>query len=269
MATIKGPFQIEGSIKGLSFYPSMDGEKTIMRTKGGAKADAIRHSPKFVNLRKHHVEWRGCTQFGSLTRYAFGGLHRLADYNLTPVLNGLAKKLMGQDKAHPEGGRAIELSHYKQALERFQFNRKFPFSGVMKVNVNIQLDRQKLQLVAQIPRINTATDIWNVRGLPFFRLHLAIGAVSDWSIDETTGEYLAAVSDLNGVSELFSTGWYSSNTVVEAQELSVSLPDDDRSLMCDQVTLLGSIAIEFGAIGFLGEPIEVKNGGCGLVMVVG
>jgi len=29
-----------------------------------------------------------------------------------------------------------------------------------------------------------------------------------------------------------------------------------------------SIAVEFGNVGFTGEPVEVKNAGCGKVMVV-
>ena len=86
MAIIKGFIQMTGSIKGVSFYSVRGSDKVIMRRKGGAKKEKIATSSKFAGLRKHQKKWSGCTKFGSITRNAFGGLNRLADYNLSPVM---------------------------------------------------------------------------------------------------------------------------------------------------------------------------------------
>ncbi len=57
MAIIKPPFEIVGSIRGVSFYKQYGSDKVIMRTKGGATKQKIKTSPKFANLRLHQTEW--------------------------------------------------------------------------------------------------------------------------------------------------------------------------------------------------------------------
>ena len=76
MAIIKGAIQMNGGIKGVSFYSLRGSDKVFMRTKGGATKDQIANSPKFEALRKQQKEFSGCAKFASLSRYAFGGLHR-------------------------------------------------------------------------------------------------------------------------------------------------------------------------------------------------
>ena len=97
MAIIKGPVQLEGSVGGMSFYTRRGSDKIIVRAKGGPSKQAIKNSPGFENLRLNQKEWIGCTAFASKLRYAFGGLHRVADYNLTPALNAFAKNLQKTD----------------------------------------------------------------------------------------------------------------------------------------------------------------------------
>jgi hypothetical protein len=126
------PFSLKGS------------DKVFMRTKGGANKDKIANSPKFEGFRKEQKEFGGCAKFGSLARYAFGGLHRLADYNMTPVLNGMGKNLMKLDTTSEKGRRNLKLTAHKQALAGFNFNRNFPFSSVLRVAPQWYLDRDTL-----------------------------------------------------------------------------------------------------------------------------
>src|ERR1035437_4613010 len=109
MAIVKGPIQMTGSIAGVSFYTRRGSDKVIMRTKGGVSKEKMAKAPQYESLRKNQQEWGGCTKFGSLTRYAFGGLHRLADYNLTSVLNGMGKNLMKLDTQSELGKRRLQL----------------------------------------------------------------------------------------------------------------------------------------------------------------
>ena len=113
MATIKGPLQLEGSVGGMSFYTRRGSEKIIVRSKGGASKQVIKNSPRFENLRLQQNEWRGCTAFASKLRFAFGGLHRVADYNLTPALNAFAKNLQKTDENSEKGKRIIPISLYR------------------------------------------------------------------------------------------------------------------------------------------------------------
>jgi len=45
------------------------------------------------------------------------------------------------------------------------------------------------------------------------------------------------------------------------------MKEAEQDLLTDEVTVLVSMGIEFGQIGFLDEPVEVKYAGCGKVLV--
>lgn len=269
MAIIKGAFQMTGSIKGVSFYTVRGSDKVIMRTKGGASKEKIKSSPKFEGLRKQQKEWSGCAKFGSITRYAFGGLHRLADYNLTPVLNGIGKNLMKLDTETETGRRRLYLSAYPQALEGFNFNRNYPFNTVLRVAPVVMLNRDTLTAQVNVPRINTDIDLLNIQRLPFFRLIVAIGTVSDIAFNETGNDYAPLVPELHGVSETLTSEWYSTQTIVPEQMMSVALTEEETAQLNEHITVLVSMAVEFGNVGFTGQPQEVKYAGCGKVLKVG
>ena len=269
MAILKGAFQMTGSIRGVSFYTVRGSEKVIMRTKGGASKEKIKSSPKFEGLRKQQKEFSGCAKFGSLTRYAFGGLHRIADYNLTPVLNGIGKSLMKLDEVSEIGRRNLYLSVYPQALEGFNFNRNYPFNTVLRVAPIAELNRETLTANVRVPRINTDVDLYNLQRLPFFRLIVSIGAVSDIEYDESVNDYVPLIPQIHGISEVVTSEWYPTQTIVPEQLMNVSFGEEEQNALTNHVTVLVSMAIEFGNVGFTGQPQEVKYAGCGKVLKVG
>ena len=269
MAIIKGEIQMTGSIRGVSFYSVRGSDKVIMRTKGGASKNKIATSPKFEGLRKQQKEWSGCAKFGSLTRYALGGLHRLADFNLTPVLNGIGKNLMKLDTVSEIGKRSLKLSVYKQALEGFNFNRNYPFNTVLRVAPRWELKREKLEVSVTIPRINTDIDLLNIQRLPFFRLIVVIGTVSDSVFNPETTDYEPMVFNLNGTSQTLTGEWHTTQTIVAEHTMKVQMQEEQVADLTENVTVLVSMAVEFGNVGFTGEPVEVKYAGCGKVIAVG
>ncbi len=141
MAIVKGPIKMTGSISGLSFYTRRGSDEIIVRTKGGVSADKIKRLPQFEGLRNQQKEWSGTNKLVSGFRMALGGLHRLADYNITPVLNSLANKMQKADLEVEKGKRPVCLSKYKQSVEGFNLNRKFPFNSVLRSSVSCDLNR--------------------------------------------------------------------------------------------------------------------------------
>ncbi|MDD4970501.1 MAG: hypothetical protein PHT07_13835 [Paludibacter sp.] len=266
MAILKGAIQMTGGIKGVSFYSLKGSDKIFMRTKGGANKDTIANSPKFEKFRKEQKEFGGCAKFGSLARYSFGGLHRLADYNLTPVLNGMGKNLMKLDTTSEKGRRNLKLTAHKQALAGFNFNRNFPFSSVLRVAPQWQLDRDTLRAVVTIPRINTDIDLQNIQKLPFFRLIVVLGTISDMALNPTVNEYEPLVEGLHGHSAVLTGEWHSTQTILPEHTMTVQMHPTEIAEINDSVTVLLSMAVEFGNVGFTGEPVEVKYAGCGKVI---
>ena len=257
-----------GSIQGVSFYTRRGSDQVIMRTKGGVTKERMASAPQFEGLRKNQKEFGGCTKFASLTRYAFGGLKRLADYNLNPVLSGMGKNLMKLDTVNPLGQRSIQLSQHKQTLEGFSFYRTYPFNTILRVGITAVIDREHLLATVTIPRINTDIDLVNIQRLPYFRIIAVLGTVSDMYYDEGEKAYIPAVQDLHGTSMVVNGDWYPAQTIGEEHTMTVQMTEKQQSLLTDEVSVLLSMAIEFGAVGSTGETTEVKYAGCGKVMNV-
>ena len=268
MAIVKGFMQITGSIKGVSFYTRRGSDKVIMRTKGGATKKQIETSPKFEKTRRQMKQFGGAAKFGSLSRYAFGGLHRLADYNLTPVLIKMGNTLMKLDTVSEFGKRNLKLSENKQILEGFNFNREFPFNTVLRILPRWELDRKKLKGVITFPRINTDIDLLNIQKLPFFRLIIVIGTISDMAYNPDNKEYEPMVSHIHGHSQTLTGKWNSTKTILAEHTMTVQMSEKEEKRISENFTVLLSAAVEFGNVGYTDEPVEVKYAGCGKVIAV-
>jgi hypothetical protein len=268
MAIVKGPFQVTGSVGELSFYTRRGSDKVIMRTKGGASGDKIKRLPQYAGFRNQQKEWSGVTKCASGIRMAFGGLHRLADYNLTAPLNSMANKMQKADTTAEKGKRPVRFSAYKQALDGFNFNRNYPFNTVCRVSVSFEIDRENLQAVVTVPRINTAIDLVNLQRLPYFRVIVALGATSDMVFNEGIKDYLPEIPALHGASATTNSAWFASNAILDEQQLIVTMTEKQKPFLTDSVSVVLSIAVEFGTIGITGEPVEVKYAGSGKVLKV-
>ena len=266
MAIVKGPIQLSGSLSNISFYTRRGSDQVIARTKGGASGDKIKRLPQYEGMRLQQKEWSGVTKMASAVRYTFGGLHRMADYNLTSVLNGLANKMQKADTTSEKGKRPVRLSQFRQALDGFNFNRNYPFNTVMRVSTSYELNRETLSASVTIPRIKTDMDLLNIQRLPYFRIIVVLGAVSDMVFDDKLKDYIPTVAALHGVSVVNNSQWFSANTILEEQTLTAQLSEKQASLLTDEVSVVLSIAVEFGMVGFTGEPVEVKYAGCGKVI---
>lgn len=270
MAIVKGIFQATGSIKGISFYSPVGSDKVIMRTKGGASKERIAKGAEFAKLRQHQTEWAGCVQFAKAVRSAVGELYRLADYNLSPVWTGMGKSLIKLDTAGEVGQRPVRLTTYKQALEGFGFNKLYPLNSILRVSPSYSIDRNALKATVTFPRINTDMDLQNVQRLPYFRLIVTLGGVSDIVYNPTIlTPYQSVNSNLQGISQSIISEWLPTHSILAAQSMSVQFDEEIKALFTDDMTLLLGIGLEFGTVGFGGGVVEVKRAGCARIVSVG
>jgi hypothetical protein len=108
-----------------------------------------------------------------------------------------------------------------------------------------------------------------VQRLPYFRLIVALGVVSDLVYNEAGNEYRPAVPEVHGISEVVTGNWMPAENLLAEQTITVQLDDDTLRDLTDNCTLILSMAIEFGKVGFTGAPQEVKYAGSGRVLRVG
>ncbi len=270
MAIVKGVIQVTGGIKGVSFYTLPGSDKVIMRAKGGPSKRRMKVGDEFATVRKHQVEWAACVQFSRSIMDALGSVYKLADYNVSPVWNGLGKNLMKLDKINPVGERNLCISAYPEALESFNLNKKFPFNAVLRVTPQLTIDRENLKVKAFIPKLNTADDILNIQKLPYFRLKLNLGVLCDifYKPDGLFSKYEPETAHTFGDAFMVQTEWLSANDILTDLELKIELDKAYIADITDKNTLIISMGIQFGNVGFGGKIDEVKRAGCGKILKV-
>ena len=161
------------------------------------------------------------------------------------------------------------FSLYRFTLDGFNFNRNYLFNSVLRVSVVAVINRENVSDSISLPRINTEIDVLNVQRLPYFRLVASLGAVSDMLYDASTNTYNPANEQMHGINATYTGEWLPAENILPEQTIEVSMNENFRKVLTEDVTLVVSIAVEFGKVGFTGLPQEVKYAGCGKVLVCG
>jgi hypothetical protein len=187
-------------------------------------------------------------------QYGIGETYRLADINLTPVWSGMGNKILKLDTVNAVGQRTLRFSQWIQEMEGYDLNNKYPITTILRVSPLAELNRETLSATVSLPRINTSTNLQNIRKLPYFRLIINLGTVSDmmYNPDGLIYNYQPINEKLNVVSNSTLSDWHSTNDVLPAHVLSVQLKETAIPLLTDDVTVLLSMGIEFGNVGFGG-----------------
>ena len=244
-------------------------DKVIMRTKGGASRQKIRNSPKFANLRQHQTEWGGCVK---MSRNICNSMHHvihLADFNVSAYMNGFSKKLLALDTETPVGERRIKLSEHKYLLDSFQLNRIHTFASILRVTPFWEIKREMQEARVDIPYINTDIHLVNSNKLPYFRIIVCFGVVSDMYRKADTKEYLPVNECIIGAVEVERTEWYSVNRVIDPQQLVLKFENQYiKEHITNEDSFILSIGVEFGKQGYDNKPVEVKRAGCAKVLGV-
>lgn len=259
---------MEGSIRGVSFYTMAGSDKVIMRTKGGPSARRMKVGKEFEKVRKHQSEWAACVLFSRGVQYALGENYRLADYNVSPVWNGIGKKLINLDEESTLGERHLRLSVYREALAGFSLNKNYAFSAVMRAIPTFEVDKEKRSATVHFPQLNTANDLLNVQKLPYFRLIVTLGLVSDilYNPEDVRFRYLPELGDANGINKSSTTEWFSANDIIPEQNIEVKFEEGFPKNTTDHDTIILSVGIEFGTTAFGGKIEGVKRAGSARIL---
>ena len=268
MAISKGILKMTGGFGTASCYSLPGSDKMIIRTKGGPSKRRMKVGSEFAVVRKHQNEWKACVMFSQALKYALGDVYRLADYNVSPVWNGLGKNIIKTDIENALGERSLLVSAFKQELQGFSLNRNYALNALLAVQPVIQVDIDKLYVSVSFPSFNSTREILNVRKLPYFRIKICFGVLSDIHFvpDNSKGEYKPIHQWGNGLNQSASSEWLFSNDIVP--ELKLEIQYDEKFALNDRENLsyLLSMGIEFGNVGFGGKIEGVKYAGAGKIV---
>lgn len=280
MARVKNLDQITGNLKNLSFYTRKGSSEVFVRTKGGASKEKIKRDPAFAGLRKVNKEFGGCSKMSKQIRLAFNGLEHVAEFNLAPALSSLVKNIQKTDVNNPVGERSIELSKYRYLLAGFDFSRSQRFSTLFRIPLNCNIDRTQQVAVVDIPAFTGSFGL-NLQGLTsngvrnklqvitsgFFRITASLGIVTDMHLNKNNGVYEPVHEKLAQGFKSISTDWYSTQTTVPAQQLSLNIFHPD-ALVTEEDTFVLTVIVEFGVPDAFGNLMPVRGVGGGIIQGV-
>lgn len=134
MAKLKSLLKIEGTLGGITFYKTQDGN--LAREKGGASREKIMHDPRFARTRENMQEFRTAAKAGKLLREAIRPLLITArDSRVTSRLTQVMSRIAKEDKMSLRGMRlpALGLSSAdgKALLKTFDFNNAAPLRNIL------------------------------------------------------------------------------------------------------------------------------------------
>ena len=271
MAISKNILKMTGSVGLLTHYQLPGSDKVYVRAKAGPKPERIKSGAEFETVRKHQVEWKACVLFSQALKNAVGDVYRLADYNVSPVWNGLAKNIIKTDTEHIVGERSLHVSAYKGELKGFSLNRNYALNALLGVKPAIELDTEKLFVSIRFPEFNTSRELLNVRKLPYFRIIVSFGLISDYYYSIGTskqGNYTAKSGSASGLSSSKSSEWLSTNDMIAEQLFEIQLEEKLSPMQQENLTYLVSMGVEFGNVGFGGKIEGVKYAGAGKIIDV-
>jgi len=270
MATVNGIFKVTGSLQNVSFYTVKGSDKVYMRTKGGPTKRRMKVGPEFELVRKHQAEWKGCVFFSQHLSACLDSIYKMRDYNVAPVFNGIAKKIIKLDTEHEIGFRSILLSQTRETFEGFNLNRQFPFNSVFRTSIQVEILKQNGRMKVSIPRIVTSNDLYNVQKLPYFRLSFNLTVFSDIeaSAESTRSGYDFKVKQNGYRRKEISTEWLSANDVISEQELEIDFATEFSEENLPYLTFMASAGIEFGNTAIGGKIEAVKYACCAKILKV-
>ncbi len=88
------------------------------------------------------------------------------------------------------------------------------------------------------------------------------------NLREASKELPPINEDLLELSCKWISQWYSTETIIDEQQIGVSIYEELQSKLTDDVSLILGVGVEFGKVGFDGNPVEVKYAGCAKVLGV-
>lgn len=172
MAIITNDLHLTGAMSSITAYKMNGSDKIIVRRKGDASKEQMKHSPAFERTRENNTEFGGCSNADKIIRQVLSPVKRLADYNFSSTLNKLMKKIQLLDTVGERGKRSILLSRYAYLLEGFQLNKANPFDSIIRHPATCSIERKRGKSPLRFPNWCRELILWYPGNTPFFGLLL-------------------------------------------------------------------------------------------------
>ena len=243
MAKQRGPLKYVGTIGDIRHFKIKGQEGYFAGMVGGPTDTQVKTAPEFARTRENMNEFGGCAKAGKSVRVALSEvLNGMTDPQCTGRLTSIMKKINLEDGTEARGVRKVEISTQRTYLHGFGFDKNISFASVSYVPYASTHSVDRLTGTLTTYAANPANSINAPAGATHFRFINALGVVSDFAFNSSTGTYEPTSPELNELSNT-TFGAYSPLSAPYAGEvLDVLLP---ATVLTADVSVLHCIGIEF------------------------
>lgn len=195
MSRQSGLIRLDGKIGGISFYKAFG--EDLAKTANGPSKERIASDPAFIRTRENNAEFGGsATAAKSLRLSLITALQTMADSRLASRLTKLFKEINAKGVG-VRGQRPITVSANRTMLENLEFNINDSFSSIFNAPFSFSNAAGRANGTITVPAFLPGSFIHAPAGATHFRLVTAIGVVSDFIYNVSTGNYEPTDPTLN------------------------------------------------------------------------
>ena len=261
MAKLKGPFEFEGKLGGLSAYKMEGVEKTILRRPAGPSSKDIKTKATYDITRRNNSEFGGCSTAGKYTRLCFHPLKPVSNFNATSSVVSLMQCIKPLDSLSELGKRNVLISRAAYLLEGFNFNRRNPFETMVRNPLQATIERSTLTASVQFPALIPHVNFFPPGAHSYFRLVAVLAVLPDIFYKE---QGYAPEGEFTLYPERTESEWLIVQTGSEAKQLDLQLP---AAPSFNSYSLVLSVGIEMGGAGKSGTIETIQRTGCGKILL--
>lgn len=187
MAKIDGIVEIQGTVKGVTFYRTKDG--MLARAKGGISKKRMKTDPAFQRTRENGLEFGHNAKMGKLLRNSAVSLMQLAkdsrvSSRLSQTMSQIKNLDLISDRGQRQVGIGIQTPDGQKILKGFDFNSKAIMGSVFRG----ELDLDPVTGVVVLPDFNPTFHLAAPTGTTHASFSMAVSRV-DFELAEHKTRY--------------------------------------------------------------------------------
>ena len=189
MAKVIAPFQLTGTVDGLSFYKANDQNYVRQKGNSGISKEQFRDNPVFEPIKKHGTEFGSCAKKSRIFRLLAKQFYDQAkEGSFAGRVNSLLFDILEEDLNNENGKRTLNngLKNPEglELLLDFEANKLRPLNKTSNRKISFNWDKLDLN----IKYLNPEKDI-NWPEIEANQVHLQI-AIANWNYEEETFQTL-------------------------------------------------------------------------------
>ncbi len=247
MGKLENGLQFTGTVGTFTAYRVKDSDEIRVRARRSKSGKKVKQLEPRVQ--ENISEFVLSSYAAGAIRHSISDIRHLANFNFTPKLTSLARKVQKLDPISVRGQRNVLISQHPSYFAGFNLNKKNTFDSIIRHPIQYSIDPVEGVALIQLPALIPGVSVFLPWPVPQYKLIMSLSLVADQLYNEANKKEWFSV-----LPAMATTGWLASNQQQEGQRFELTLPMPAMKPPVAKLTYVLAIGIEW-------EITSMKNGG--------